>query len=121
MWIAENMANKKIGNDVCVNASVSSSNNSEITAIGRDGLSRMAIVAPSGISFSPKIDDDAVVIKTENGDVCIGTIMKKGDEKVGPLPGELFLSNKTGSAYIKLMEDGKVEIHGNLIINGEEF
>lgn len=120
MWIAENIAKKNSMNNSCINAAISSANNSEITAVGRDGISHLTIAAPSGISFSPKIDDTAVVIKTDNGDVCVGTIMDRTDPLDCPLPGELFLSNESGTAYIRLKADGKIEICGDVTINGKE-
>lgn len=119
MWIAENMAKNNTSDNICIRAAISSANNSEVTAIGRDGVSHLTMVAPSGISFSPRPDENAVVIKTESGDVCIGTIMQRVGSFDCPLPGELFLSNESGTAYIKLKSDGKIEIHGEVTINGK--
>lgn len=119
MWIAENMAKNNTSDRTCIRAAISSANNSEVTVVGRDGISHLTMVAPSGISFSPKTDEDAVVIKTESGDVCIGTIMKKVGSFECPLPGELFLSNESGTAYIKLKADGKIEMHGDVTVNGK--
>lgn len=119
MWIAKNIARKNQSKINCINAAISSANNSEITAVGRDGVSHLTIAAPSGISFSPKIDENAVVVKTESGDVCVGTIMERLDANSCPLPGELFLSNKSGTAVIKLLADGKIEIFGDVTINGK--
>lgn len=121
MWIAKNIANRNSAKNTCINATISSANNSEVTAVGRDGVSHLTIAAPSGISFSPKIDENAVVIKTESGDVCVGTIMQRVDTNDSPLPGELFLSNKNGTATIKLLADGKIEISGDVTINGKSI
>ena len=119
MWIAKNITKRNQAKSNCINAAISSANNSEITAVGRDGVSHLTIAAPSVISFSPKIDENAVVLKTESGDVCVGTIMDRVNPNDCPLPGELFLSNKNGTATIKLMADGKIEICGDVTINGK--
>lgn len=115
------MAKNNVSGSVCIKAAISSANNSEITAVGRDGVSHLTMAAPSGICFSPKVDENAVVIKTESGDVCIGTIMKKSSDLEYPDPGELFLSNEDETAYIKLRADGKIEIHGDVTVNGNSI
>ncbi len=121
MWIAENMAKNKVSDSVCIKAAISSANNSEITAVGRDGISHLTMAAPSGICFSPKIDENAIVIKTESGDVCIGTVMKRLGTQEYPAPGELFLSNEDETAYIKLKADGQIIISGNVTVNGKSI
>ena len=47
------------------------------------------------------------------------TFMDRVNPNDCPLPGELFLSNKNGTATIKLMADGKIEICGDVTINGK--
>lgn len=121
MWLAEKMIRKNKTERSCINASVSSADNSELTAVGRDGVSHLTLASPSGISFSPGIDENAVVLKTESGDICVGTIMEKVDINDSPLPGELFLSNGDGTASIKLFSDGKIEIVGSVTVNGKEI
>ncbi len=83
-----------------------------IAANSANGTGQFALAAPSGIIYIPNADEDAVVVSTDSGQICIGVRIPYNTYNLNP--GELMLYS-AGGATIFLKNDGKV------IINGKEF
>ena len=111
MKISKNISNKN-KNIACVTSRVTSSADRRIASECPDGTAQFSIVAPKGIDYVPQMNDNSVVISSENERLCIGV---RRDENLYEIKtGELALYSQ-GGAYILLKNDGTV------IINGQTF
>ena len=96
----------------CTSGRVHYSADRRIAASAADGRSQFALIAPSGMYYIPSKNEDAVVIPTDSGRMCIGVRIPYNTYNLEP--GELLLRSE-GGTMIVLKNDGKV------IINGEEY
>lgn len=71
--------------------------------------------APWGIAYMPPNTSQAVVVGTNTGNVCIGTIA----ENRGITPGELMLFS-AGGACVYLKNSGEVVINGQIFAAKKE-
>lgn len=75
------------------------------------------IIAPAGVLRLPKIGEEQLMIKTDEGSFAVLGLC--ADEIPEDLEaGDILIKN--GEASICLRSDGRVEILGTLIINGSE-
>lgn len=118
MWLAEKLVNDDGKTNIIDAAGVASSSNALVTATGRDGKSKMSIAAPYGIMYSPPVNDLAVMIKADSGDICLGTIVKANEINNLPHAGEIYLFSD-GGAYIRLLNSGDIEVGGQIYISGD--
>lgn len=72
----------------------------------------LQVVAPGGYSWRPQVSDKILVLKQ----MALGAVTQPPVELE---PGECCLH--AGSAYIRLTGDGKILLHGKVIINGTEL
>ena len=115
MKISRNISNKN-KNLACITGRVTSSADRRIAAASPDGTVQFSIVAPKGIDYVPQMNDNSVVISSENERLCIGV---RRDENLYEIEsGELALYSQ-GCAYIILKNDGTVIINGQ-IFSAEE-
>ena len=115
MKISRNISNKN-KNLACITGRVTSSTDRRIAAASPDGTVQFSIVAPKGIDYVPQMNDNSVVISSENERLCIGV---RRDENLYEIEsGELALYSQ-GGAYIILKNDGTVIINGQ-IFSAEE-
>jgi len=113
--ISRNISNKN-KNLACITGRVTSSADRRIAAASPDGTVQFSIVAPKGIDYVPQMNDNSVVISSENERLCIGV---RRDENLYEIEsGELALYSQ-GGAYIILKNDGTVIINGQ-IFSAEE-
>lgn len=110
MKISKDISNKS-KNLTCITGKVVSSADRRIAAASSDGTSPFSIVAPKGIDYVPQMNDDSVVLSSENERLCIG--VRRSENPYGIQTGELALYSK-GGAYIILKNDGSVIINGHV-------
>lgn len=114
MWISKNIAEDP-DNRAASAGSVGNSANLRISANSADGSGQCAMVTPPGIYSLPMRNQDAVVLQTKNGPVCVG--LRMGMFRGEIEPGEIVLRSY-GGAEIKLDNEGKVWINGVEVGNG---
>ena len=112
MRLSKNISAMSSNQIFCSAGRIYQSANQRISASSTDGTNQFALVAPGGLFYVPSLNEDAVVIPTESGRMCIGIRIPYNELTLEP--GELMLRSE-GGAYIILKNDGTVEI------NGKEF
>ena len=115
MKISKELSNKN-KNLTCITGKVVSSADRRIAAASSDGMAQFSVVAPKGIDYVPQMNDNSVVISSENERLCIG--VRRSDNPYEIQTGELALYSQ-GGAYIILKNDGTVIINGQ-IFSAEE-
>ncbi len=101
----------------CRSGLVTNSADRRLSASAAGGKRQTAIVAPGGIGYIPKPGEDAVMLTNDNEQLCLGVRMLKNDFEIEP--GELVLY--AGAASIILRKSGKIEINGEVYLNGERL
>lgn len=88
---------------------------------------RCPVAAPGGYRWRPREGEDAVILRTGDGDLCAGALAEGG----GLAPGEVEIAGCGG--VIRLGKDGSVSLTGGgggsvvirgdgvVVINGREF
>ncbi len=89
-------------------AEVSDNGTATVSGYGKDGRGAYRMAAPSGIAYAPSKGDQAVVVSTEAGAVCLG-VLHESNQRLEE--GELMLYS-VGGAIILLKNDGRVLING---------
>ncbi len=111
MWISEKLAainNSRQADDGIVQQSA----DRRVSAAAEDGTAQYSLAGVPGIIYKPQPDDQAVLIKTSGGAVCIGIRLNPYTDTIQP--GELILKS-AGGAVLKLANDGCVYINGREI------
>lgn len=100
----------------------------KVTGVGRDFvnvsghtmLKNVKMTLPQGICVLPKEGDDVIVMPLENGEyIVLGTVYNRSLEGGSLNRGEILIKSE-GGAYIKLKNNGEVEINGMIIdTNGQ--
>lgn len=111
MWLSKNIV-KRNRSISCSAGKIKQSADRRIAASAVDGTGQFSLVAPSGMICIPKKDEEAVVIPTDSGRMCIGVRIPENGYELEA--GEVALYS-AGGATIFLKNNGKV------IINGEEY
>lgn len=109
MRLSKNISEISSNKISCLAGRIHQSTNRRIAASSANGTNQFALVAPGGIIYVPSVDEDAVVIPTESGRMCIGVRIPYNTYNLKP--GELLLRSE-GGATIILKNDGTVEING---------
>ncbi len=89
--------------------------------LGRGEERDLPLFGPAGIAWRPRNGESVLVIKGGNDrdEACIvGVELTNGPG--GLEPGELYLFS-AGGASVRLKNDGRVEILGELYINGSKY
>lgn len=123
MWIAKNINKSVEDGQNGLAGIVRAGADRRVSASADNGISDYSIVNPSGILSVPNSSDDAVVISTASGQMCIG--VRGSYYGFYPEPGEIIIYNSKGSKiWLKndgtIQVDGNIEITGKVTINGEE-
>jgi hypothetical protein len=87
----------------------------DTSAQGSNDYRQLVFAGPWGIAYQPPNAAQAVVVSTNAGDTCIGTIA----EERGIGPGELLLFS-AGGAEIYLKNNGEIEINGQVFAPKED-
>lgn len=102
MWISRQIIEAQRRGPAAVNACV--------TGTGAAGGYRsLPFAGPWGVTYLPPNAAQAVVVKTNAGSACVGTVM----QECGIRPGELLLRS-AGGAEIYLKNSGEVVINGQV-------
>ena len=111
MWLGRNMANENRAETISTGG-VSCSADRRLSASARDGRSQYAIVSPAGVISSPASGEEAVVMQTASGQLCLGVVTPYHGLELKP--GEIALRSE-GGAVLKLANDGKIYANGREI------
>ncbi len=115
MKLSEKLVGKKQITKSCTAGRIHNSADRRISASAINGTGQFSIVAPWGIESIPKTETDAVVISGDSERMCIG--VKQIYNYYGLKPGEIVIYSGM-STYIHLKEDGKIDIVGDVYVNG---
>lgn len=97
---------------------VVSSADRRLSANAVNGRGQFSIAAPWGVESIPESKSDAVIISGDSERICLG--VKQNSNPYGIKPGELVL-HAGSNTYIHLKADGKIEINGEVYINGTRW
>lgn len=112
MWISKNISNIKNNNDIAYEGKITQSADRRVSVNATNGVEQFSLMAPPGIVYIPKKSENAVVLSTDMGKMCIGVRIPQNSFELEA--GEIMLYS-SGGATVILKNDGKV------IINGKEF
>ncbi len=115
MRLSERINRKNTGKTICSAGSIRTSADRRVAAQEVNGTRQLSVVAPAGVAYIPKAREDAVVLSNGNEQLCIGVKMPAGERELKP--GEVMLFS-TGTSYIHLTADGRINICGEVYING---
>lgn len=115
MWIAKNINKNHKKNTSGMTGFIKSGAEKRIAASAENGTAKYRIAAPSGFLSVPFKEEDAVVLSTPSGQICIG--VSSYQEHFYPQPGEVIIYSNSG-AQIWLKNNNTIEISGNIKING---
>ncbi len=73
-----------------------------------------------GSAYIPAAGDTVLLIKTEDGE-CIVAGRPEGQVPNGAEAGEVYITNKTGNAFICLKNTGEILISGKMQVQGEVY
>lgn len=111
MWLTRNLAEGRQSTYDSELTEISDNSKAALSGYGKDGCGEYRIAAPSGIVYAPAKGEQAVVVSTEAGTICLGTLHEIEEHLE---EGELMLYS-AGGASIVLKNNGQV------LINGEPF
>lgn len=101
MWISRQIAEAQRPRPAASSARISGS--------GAAGLRSLPFAGPWGVAYLPPDAAQAVLVETNEGTACIGTVAQSR----GIRPGELLLYS-AGGAEIYLRNNGEIEINGQV-------
>lgn len=112
MWISKSISKIRNKSSSGSAGRIKQSADRRIAASAANGIGQFALVAPSGMICIPQADEDAVVVSTDSGQMCIGVRIPSNG--FGLESGEVGLYS-AGGATVFLKNDGRV------LINGKEY
>lgn len=118
MKLSEKLVSKKRTSKSCTAGRIQNSADRRISASAVNGTGQFSIVSPWGIEYIPNTDNDAVVIAGDSERMCIG--VKQIYNHYGLKSGEIVIHSGLDT-YIHLTEDGKINIVGDVYINGSRL
>lgn len=79
----------------------------------------LPVFAPAGLAWVPEAGDTVLVIKSGSGEACV--LAAEGKNLPDKLqPGEVCLYSR-GGAILRLKNDGRIELWGEVYINGSKY
>ena len=112
MWLSKNISKIRSKSSSGSAGRIKQSADRRIAASVENGIGQFALAAPPGMVYVPKPNEDAVIVSTGLGQMCIGVRIPYNNFELEA--GELALYS-AGGAQIFLKNDGRV------IINGKEY
>ena len=81
----------------------------------------LPLFGPAGIAWMPRAGEQVLVIKggSEQEECCVAGV-ELSNVPMGMQPGELYLRS-AGGASVYLRNDGRIELQGELFINGAPY
>ncbi len=108
--------NRRSGKEtLCSAGMIRSSADRRVAARAVNGTRQLTVVAPSGMAYIPRANENAVILANGNEQLCIGVKMLTNDRELKP--GEVLLYS-SDTSYIHLTADGKIKLCGEVYING---
>ena len=117
MWISKNIAENTGSENIAMTGSIGGSIDLRVSAASGDGTGRCAMILPPGVISLPERDEEAVMLHTRSGSLCIG--VKKGYYGGNIEPGETIICS-SGGAEIKLTQNGEIHIFCDKIFINEQ-
>ena len=105
MWLSRQMHRAEPARESLQGATVQTA----LAQIATDEHQTLQLAAPGGFAWRPKVGDRLLVFKGfafANSAAC----------PVELAPGECCLYAQ--NAYVRLTEDGRIELHGQVVLNG---
>ena len=112
MWLSKQMSKFIDDKSKASLAEITRSDNAMVNVQKDIEHREVSIISPLGIAYSPKLEQNAVVMQVDDLNYCIG--VKMPDKNLNP--GDLLLYSDKASISIK--SDGSIEINGDVKING---
>ncbi|MEG0778964.1 MAG: hypothetical protein RRY95_05180 [Oscillospiraceae bacterium] len=121
MWLSKQLTANRQEEQAGADLGVTTIGGGSVGALTRGELRELPVFSPGGILWQPQTGETVLVIRGGTGgeEQCIAGVEQK-KALAGLKPGELYLFS-TGGASIYLRRDGRVEIDGDLLINGIPF
>ena len=123
MWIGKQLADtvrRAREESACAELGVTTIGGAETAVVSRGEERQLPVYGPGGMLWLPRAGDAVLVIKGGSGreERCVaGAAQTRAPE--GMVPGEIRLYS--GGASLTLRNDGRIEVIGELIINGEPY
>ena len=119
MWISEKLRQESTGEATTADLGVTTIGGESVGAYTRGETRDLGICTPQGVSWRPKTGARVLVLKggPEGEEAYVLGVEDAGRAKLAD--GELMLHSE--GASICLRNNGRVEISGQLIINGEAY
>ena len=123
MWIGKQMADaarRAREESAAAELGITSIGGAGTAVVSRGEERALPVYGPGGMLWLPRTGDTVLVIKGGSGreECCVaGAAQTRAPE--GMAPGEVRLYS--GGASLTLRNDGRIEVVGELIINGEPY
>ena len=114
MRLSEKIMQGKTAEAGCSSGAIINSADRRVTANAVSGTGQFAIVAPGGMMYIPRPQEEAVMIAGDIEPLCLGVKMLRNDYHIEP--GEVVLFSG-GGASITLKNDGTIHLDGDVYIN----
>ena len=111
MWLSKSIRKRSSG-AAASTASVSHGADRRVTAAGESGTGQYSSVLPAGVCSVPGKNEEAVIVETNSGRLCLG--VKSPYHSFTAEPGEVALYS-SGGAVIHLKNDGTIHIRGEIV------
>lgn len=111
MWWTQNWTASRQENYNSELTEISDNGTAALSGYGKDGCGKYHMAVPGGIAYAPSKGEQAVVVSTEAGTVCLGVLHENTEHLE---EGELMLYS-AGGAVILLKNDGRVLVNGKEI------
>ena len=118
MRLSERLSGRKQQSKSIGTGRIVTSADRRVSASCEDGRGQFAIASPWGVESIPGDESDAVIISGGSERLCIG--VRQNYNPFGIKPGELVLHSGEDT-YIYLREDGRIEIYGEVYVNGQRL
>lgn len=118
MWISEKLKGTADTPAACAGEVTIGGENAAVATFGE--MRGVAVYAPGGYVWRPAVGDKVLVLKSGTGGEEKYIIAAKNEKApVSVAPGEVCIYSN--GATIKIGSGGRIDITGNLYINGEEY
>lgn len=119
MWISQKLRQGTAA-ETSADLGVTTISGENAGVMTRGEVRDLPIYAPTGISWRPRNGDMVLVIKGGTGgqEACVAGA-EETDPPEGLGPGELCLHTENASIWVR--SDGRVDIWGDLYINGVKY
>ena len=115
MRLSSKLNRRGAGKTVCSAGVIRTSADRRVAARAVNGTRQLTVVAPGGLAYIPRADESAVILSSGNEQLCIGVKLLTNERELKP--GEVLLFS-SDTSYIHLTADGKINICGEVYING---